>query len=124
LLKARVAGRYYAALDADAPWAIQMGMRNLFAWDAGRSGFQVNLVDGDNPGEVEKPFVELRFVVPNRPAIEPPRDVTPRKPITPDTPRDYSVPEDPVILEARANPPSSGVPLVGGKKRGPGDWMG
>jgi hypothetical protein len=39
LLKAKVAGRFYAALDADAPWAMQMAMRNRFNWDAGRGGF-------------------------------------------------------------------------------------
>jgi hypothetical protein len=35
----RVAGKFYAALDNDEPWAIQ-AMRNQFNWEAGRNGFR------------------------------------------------------------------------------------
>jgi hypothetical protein len=50
LLKARVAGKFYNALDEDRPSAIQMAMRNQFGWDAGRGGFHLDagaLTDGD-----------------------------------------------------------------------------
>jgi hypothetical protein len=49
MLKARVAGKFYAALDNNQPWAIQMGLRNQCGWDNGRSGFQVDR-RGDDGG--------------------------------------------------------------------------
>jgi hypothetical protein len=116
MLKARVAGKFYAALDNDAPWAIQMAMRNQFGWDNGRSGFQIAL-DGDSHGTVAP--VTLEFVLPS-PTLEPPRDVTPPKRIEADVHRDYQPPADPTVLEGHANPPSSGVRLVKPKKHG---WM-
>jgi hypothetical protein len=42
MLKARVAGKFYHALDCNEPWAVQMAMRNQFGWDAGRGGFHVD----------------------------------------------------------------------------------
>jgi hypothetical protein len=61
----------------------------------------------------EKPFVELKFVLPDpQPALEE-RDVTPPK-ITPAERRDYRPPDDPIVLEGRVNPPTN----VTGKKRG------
>ena len=67
LLKARVAGKFYNALDKDQPWAIQMAMRNQFGWDAGRGGFDgvpPHLVEG---GEV-KPLQQIEFIVPGEAA--------------------------------------------------------
>ena len=62
LLRARVASRFHAALDNDAPWAIQMAMRNRFAWDAGRGGFHqdVGALIDDTP----MPAAQITFVVP------------------------------------------------------------
>jgi hypothetical protein len=33
MLKSKIMGKYYAALDDNAPWAVQMGMRTVFRWD-------------------------------------------------------------------------------------------
>jgi hypothetical protein len=117
MLKARVAGKFYAALDNDAPWAIQMAMRNQFGWDNGRSGFSITLDDDSNSAAAP---VTLEFVLPPAlPAPEGPRDVTP----APQPRHGYQPPSDPLSIEGTLAKPSSGVPLVG-KKRGPGDWMG
>lgn len=60
MLKARVAGKFYNALDEDQPWAIQMAMRNQFGWDAGRGGFDgAQLID-----EREPITAQVTFVVP------------------------------------------------------------
>jgi hypothetical protein len=60
MLKARVAGKFYNALDEDQPWAIQMAMRNQFGWDAGRGGFDgAQLID-----EREPVTAQVTFVVP------------------------------------------------------------
>jgi hypothetical protein len=64
MLKARVAGKFYAALDDDAPWAIQMAMRNQFNWNAGRGGFHVDaaaLIDGQPETKVH-----VEFIVPGK----------------------------------------------------------
>jgi hypothetical protein len=99
-----------------------MGMRNLFGWDNGRSGFSVSLVDSDGAGgEAERPFVELKFVVPSQPALEAPRDVTPSKVVVQPR-RDYPTAPDPgPVVDVAPNPPNSGVPLV--RPRKPGSWM-
>jgi hypothetical protein len=64
MLKARVAGKFYAALDNNEAWAIQMALRNQFNWDAGRGGF-----DGVPPSQIEGtgggPLpVQIEFIVP------------------------------------------------------------
>jgi hypothetical protein len=60
MLKARVAGKFYAALDNDEPWAIQMSMRNQFGWDSGRGGFHLDpgaLTEGRPQTTVQVVFV-------------------------------------------------------------------
>jgi hypothetical protein len=63
MLKARVAGKFYNALDNNEPWAIQMAMRNQFGWDAGRGGFEA-------PPQIEGAGsslpVQIEFVLPTR----------------------------------------------------------
>jgi hypothetical protein len=64
MLKAKVAGKFYAALDNNEMWAISMGMRNQFNWDAGRGGF-----DGMSPSQLDDagggPLpVQIEFIVP------------------------------------------------------------
>ena len=64
MLKARVAGKFYDALDNNEPWAIQMAMRNQFGCDAGRGGFHLDagaLTDG-----VPSIQTFIEFVVPGR----------------------------------------------------------
>jgi hypothetical protein len=118
MLRSRVIGKFYQALDNNEPWAIQMGLRNQFGWDNGRSGFQVSLPD--DIGGVEEPArLDIRFVLPKPEQLEPPRDVTPHKAITPDVRRDYTAPPEPPVIDARPLPPTS-VPIAG-KKRG-WDW--
>jgi hypothetical protein len=82
MLKARVAGKFYHALDCNEPWAVQMAMRNQFGWDAGRGGFNVDpaaLADDRKP-----PLgpTQIVFVVPsgNRREIEPPPHYDPAPP--------------------------------------------
>jgi hypothetical protein len=64
MLKARVAGKFYHALDCDEPWAIQMAMRNQFGWDNGRAGFHMDAaaLTNDRP----ETSVKLVFVVPGQ----------------------------------------------------------
>jgi hypothetical protein len=138
MLKARVAGKFYAVLDDDAPWAIQFGMRNLFGWDAGRNGFHAMLDDSAAalPGGTEPLHLDVHFVMPDRKKLEDLRDVTPdrsdshdrsrtnpssssSRTIDPAPRRDYPRPEPPVI-DAQVLPPTS-VPIVGRKKPG-FDW--
>jgi hypothetical protein len=64
MLKARVAGKFYHALDNDLPWAIQMAMRNQFGWDAGRAGFQID--PASLADERQHSTVMVEFVVPGR----------------------------------------------------------
>jgi hypothetical protein len=75
MLKARVAGKFYSALDNDEPWAIQMAMRNQFNWDAGRGGFDGVPAQLDEGGAVQ-PLTQIVFVVPGKepeaPRWEPP----------------------------------------------------
>jgi hypothetical protein len=40
MLRSRVIGKFYQALDNNEPWAIQMGLRNQFGWDAGGTASQ------------------------------------------------------------------------------------
>ena len=62
MLKAKVAGRFYTALDNNEAWAISMGMRSQFNWDAGRGGFDGMLQLEDTGG---RPLpVQIEFVVP------------------------------------------------------------
>jgi hypothetical protein len=64
MLKARVAGKFYNALDNDEPWAIQMAMRNQFGWDAGRGGFHLDTAAlADERAETT---VRVEFVVPGK----------------------------------------------------------
>jgi hypothetical protein len=63
-LKARVAGKFYNALDNNEPWAIQMAMRNQFGWDAGRGGF--HLEPGAVTDERPETSVNVVFVVPGK----------------------------------------------------------
>jgi hypothetical protein len=64
LLKAKVAGKFYAALDEGREWAISMAMRNLHGFDAGRGGFQIDpAVLADGAREINT-FIE--FIVPGR----------------------------------------------------------
>jgi hypothetical protein len=65
MLKAKVAGRFYAALDNNEAGAIQMAMRNQFNWDAGRGGFEgvVPQIEGAGGGPLP---VQVEFVVPTR----------------------------------------------------------
>jgi hypothetical protein len=123
LLKARVAGRFYAALDEDAPWAVMMGMRNLFGWDNGRSGFQVSLTDeSSNAGDGSVPRVEVEFIFPSTPPPQlehrPPKDITPRIVPQPRLPEHEPPSSDPGVI--KPNLPNSGVPIMG-RKRG-FDW--
>jgi hypothetical protein len=71
LLKARVAGKFYNALDEDQPWAIQMAMRNQFGWDAGRGGFHLDTGALIEAGDVQ-PLTQIEFVVPGKPPEEGP----------------------------------------------------
>jgi hypothetical protein len=64
MLKARVAGKFYNALDNNEPWAIQMAMRNQFNWDAGRGGFQLD--PGSLTDERPETTVNVTFVVPGK----------------------------------------------------------
>jgi hypothetical protein len=117
MLKARVAGRFYNALDEDQPWAIQMAMRNQFGWDNGRSGFQISLLDEGGDG-TEAPAVSIQFVLPGKQLEdEPIRDVTPSR-VEQQPRRDYASEDHPVI-DVAPNRPTS-VPITG-KKRG-FDW--
>jgi hypothetical protein len=117
MLKGRVAGKFYAALDDDAPWAIQMAMRNQFGWDNGRSGFQISLLDEGGDG-TEAPAVSIQFVLPGKQLEdEPIRDVTPSR-VEQQPRRDYASEDHPVI-DVAPNRPTS-VPITG-KKRG-FDW--
>jgi hypothetical protein len=127
MLKGRVAGKFYAALDDDAPWAIQMAMRNQFGWDNGRSGFHVNLLDEGGATGIQGPApkMQIEFVMPSERELEDqPRDVTPPQ-IKPDERRDYEAKPAPVTLDlqpARDEPvrsPGRRVPT--GRKRG-WDW--
>jgi hypothetical protein len=112
MLKARVAGKFYAALDDDQPWAIQFGMRNLFGWDNGRSGFTVSLPADDELAGPREPL-RIEFVSPTRPEHDEPLDVTPRS-------VNYTPPKPaPPVVDVTANPPTS-VPIAGSRKFG---WM-
>jgi hypothetical protein len=71
MLKARVAGKFYNALDEDQPWAIQMAMRNQFGWDAGRGGFHLDTGALIEAGDVQ-PLTQIEFVVPGKPPEEGP----------------------------------------------------
>jgi hypothetical protein len=81
MLKARVAGKFYNALDEDQPWAIQMAMRNQFGWDSGRAGFHVDPAALSN-GKPSLGPTQIVFVVPsgNRREIEPPPRYDPPPP--------------------------------------------
>jgi hypothetical protein len=115
MLRSRVIGKFYQALDNNEPWAIQMGLRNQFGWDNGRSGFQVSLTDesgGAGGADLERPFVELRFVLPGQQIEErdEPRD------ITPDVRRNYPTTEPPT-LDLKPASTLSSMPSVR-RKRG------
>jgi hypothetical protein len=62
MLKDRVAGKFYAALDNNEPWAIQMA--NQFGWDRGRGGFNLDAaaLTDDRP----ETTVHVEFIVPGR----------------------------------------------------------
>jgi hypothetical protein len=64
MLKARVAGKFYDALNNNEPWAIQMAMRNQFGWDAGRGGFQLDA--GALTDQQPETTVHVTFVVPGK----------------------------------------------------------
>jgi hypothetical protein len=86
LLKAKVAGKFYAALDEGREWAIGMAMRNLHGFDAGRGGFQIDpgaLADGTP--EINT-FIE--FIVPGRREEERPGPV-PGQRLLPPPPKMY-----------------------------------
>lgn len=60
LLRAKVTGNYYRALEQGEAWATQAGLRNRFNWDAGRGGF-----DGTPTPEGQPELdVHVEFVVP------------------------------------------------------------
>lgn len=126
MLKARVAGKFYAALDDDAPWAIQMAMRNQFGWDNWRSGFHVSLIGDDTNGSIDGtiPRIELEFVMPRQRELEdeplPQRevkDVSPSR-VEPAPRVDFDQPR--TELDLQVNKPSS-VPLI--KPKGKFGWM-
>jgi hypothetical protein len=104
MLRSRVIGRFYQALDDGEPCAVQMGLRNQFGWDRGRGGFSIDLPAED--GEPKR--LEIEFVTPTRREIDYPVDMTP--PAKPD----YSLP----ALEAPKEQPFR---RPGSHK--PGDWM-
>jgi hypothetical protein len=132
MLKARVAGKFYAALDEDAPWAIQMAMRNQFGWDNGRSGFHVSLVD-DGPTGLpgQTPTMQIEFISPTPRELDDHcdenssmRDVTPtdqhESPRKQVERRDYPAPPDPgrvVGIEPSRASAASRLPIMG-RKRG------
>lgn len=68
MLKARVAGKFYDALDNNEPWAIQMAMRNQFGWDAGRGGF--HLAAGALTDGVPSIQTFIEFVVPGTTVLQ------------------------------------------------------
>ena len=115
LLKAKIMGKYYAALDEGREWAIAMGMRNLHAFDIGRGGFSADpaaLTDG-----VPQIGAEVVFIVPGYGAseveLEPEQRPIPNQrllpPPPPRTDTGYGVVED-------RDPPA--------RPSKPGDWMG
>jgi hypothetical protein len=67
MLKARIMGKYYNALDDDAPWAIRLGMQIAFGWRGRRRAFNTEAP------ELERPPIKIVFVVPrgNEDADEP-----------------------------------------------------
>ena len=70
VLKARITTKYYAALENDAPWAVQMGMRTQFRWDINGA-----LLPSDPAGTVSSIRVEFvkpdpRMLEDDRPVIE------------------------------------------------------
>jgi hypothetical protein len=117
LLKAKVAGRFYAALDADAPWAVQMATRNRFNWDAGRGGFDgAQLSDLLDDNGIQ-PTVAIEFVIPGKrepdPAPIPGQRLLP--PLSPQLRKN----EFGVWEEFRGNGGGTGD-----RPPKPGDWMG
>jgi hypothetical protein len=116
--RSRVIGKFYQALDNNEPWAIQMGMRNQFGWDNGRGGFQVSLIDeSGDVGGGDVPKLNIKFILPNQPPIEGPRDVTPPR-VEVQPLRDYAT--EPEVIDIAPNKPSSGVPIMPRKLH---DWM-
>jgi hypothetical protein len=120
MLKARVIGKFYQALDDSEPWAIQMGLRNQFGWDGGRNGF-VAIPAPPDDGPIEP--LQIEFIMPTQrhddPLDAPPplREVTPLLQQAPR--RDYTPPAEPPIIDAVPN----NVPIVDGSRRRKGfDW--
>jgi hypothetical protein len=66
LLRAKVTGKFYAAIDNGESWAQQLALRNMHNWDAGRAGFHADpalLADG-RAGK-SSIHVDVQFVVPS-----------------------------------------------------------
>jgi hypothetical protein len=106
MLKARVIGKFYQALDNDEPWAIQMAMRNQFGWDAGRNGFVAIPAPPDGPREP----LQIEFIMPTQ------RPDDPLDAPQPSRGRDYIAPAEPPTIDVEANRPSS-VPIVDSFRR-------
>jgi hypothetical protein len=114
LLRAKISGNYYRALEREEAWATQLGLRNRFAWSTGTGVAPPLAALGDEGVSDIRAFVE--FVVPGHA-----------------TPAETEV-EMPIPEERRLPPPremrrnSFGIweeaPPNDGRPRKPGDWMG
>ena len=114
MLKARVAGKFYAALDDDQPWAIQMAMRNQFNWDAGRNGFVVANVADDDDGNIDR---TMKIVFVRADPVADDADDQQRSRLLPAPP----LPSQAPVLDLTANKPTSVPPA--GTRKGPFSWM-
>jgi hypothetical protein len=64
LLRAKVTGKFYQAIDRGEPWALSMCLRNQFGWDSSRGGFHIDPAallgdDGKRDKSVNVVFVLL-----------------------------------------------------------------
>jgi hypothetical protein len=67
MLKARVMGKFYQALDNGEPWAVQIGLRNQFGWDNGRNGLSVTIPAEDSEGTRN---ITIEFVLPGAKSVD------------------------------------------------------
>jgi hypothetical protein len=107
VLKARITTKYYAALENDAPWAVQMGMRTQFRWDINGA-----LLPSDPAGSVSS--IRVEFVKPDPRMLEDDRPV-----IEHEHRHDAGPRPGQRLLPARSQQPMPDL----SKRNGGGSWM-
>jgi hypothetical protein len=140
LLRAKISGKFHQAIDNSERWALEMALRNRFAWDAARGGVGGAIApDGDAP--VLRP--QVTFHIPGYgegrdpdPPLQPNQPI-PNQRLLPSPPKLVRTPFGDIIPDDWPDPPKPRTELDepqrhqgGGESRlwppaGKGtDWMG